>query len=73
MARARARARPHDVRGPRGRPSEGPGGAARCGPLREGPAHHGAGPGPGPGPYIIIYTYIINRSCIYIYIYVYII
>ena len=41
---------PRQVRGPRGRPSEGPGGrAARRGPLREGPAP-GAGPAPAPAP-----------------------
>ena len=64
MGRARARARPHDVRGPRGRRPRGRGGAARRGPRREGPAHHGAGPGPGPGPYRSAIDRAINKQSI---------
>ena len=48
---------PPHVRGPRGRPAEGPGGrppkALQRGPSTWGRTGSGPGPGPGPGPWII--------------------
>ena len=68
MGRARARARPHDVRGPRGRPSEGPGGGRPPRAPPRGPSTSWGRARARARP-IYNYIYIYNKQIMYIYVY----